>query len=290
VAVWGAPRTTGVVSLTGPDARRFCNGMFTNNVRDLPVGGFQRTAMVDDRGRVIGLMALGCEDDARFVAVLEGVSTDDFVERYAKYIVFDDVELEVRTQPVVLTVQGPAAAEVLASAGIEEEPGVRAWRRSRSLPGGFDVWVPLQRVDEVRASLAAHAGEADAPLLRALRVEAGQVAWPDDMAYRQLPHELGLRDALLHFEKGCYIGQESINRIDVMGNLRWGLAVLRLPEVVAAGAELRLGDKQVGRVTSPVALPDGTALALAVLKKPADEPGTELSVHAGAGSQTAVVA
>ena len=113
------------VRLSGPDARRFTNGMFTNNIRDLQPGECVRSAMCDDRGRVQGLLDVLCTAEDTFEGVLEGVSAEWFESRYGLYIVFDDVEMETfEDAPWVLSLQGPKAAEILATAGLPSPPRV----------------------------------------------------------------------------------------------------------------------------------------------------------------------
>lgn len=268
------------VRLEGRDARRFCNGMFTNNVRDLPAGGTNRSALVDDRARICGFLDLLCEADERFLAVLDGLDADAFVARFERFVVFDDVTLAPLGPPHA-SVQGPAAADALRRAGLPvPEPGrfarvgdVLVWPRVRSPRGGYDVLGPRPPLD---------AEVVDAGACDALRVLAGRPAFPADTGDKRLPHELGLRDELLHFEKGCYLGQETINRVDVMGQVRRRLAGVRLPpgEPPPPGAEVRMGDEVVGELTSPTVVPDGV-VALAVLRVPADAPGTPVRVVAG---------
>lgn len=288
-----SPTGAGVLTFVGPDARRFCNGMFTNNIRNLPVGRANQNAMVDDKARVQGLHDVAClADDAaggHFRATLEGVAVDTFVARYEKYIIFDDVELtDVSDAWRTLTVQGPAAAAVLAAAGLPvpaDEGEVRAigatltgatvTRRARSVAGGFDLCVPSDEVEAHRARLGLAWG--DAATLERLRVEAGLVRWPVDMGERALPHELRVVPRMCSFEKGCYIGQEVINRIDVMGQVTktvWGLEGATLPD---PGAEVRLGADAVGTVLSGVQ-EEGYARALVLLRKAAWQPGLAVDV------------
>jgi folate-binding protein YgfZ len=282
-----------VARIEGRDARRFCNGMFTNNVRDLPVGGCNRHAIVDDRGRVGGFLDLHCESDERFLAVLQGLTPDAFAERYAKFIVFDDVEIEAVEGLGWLTVQGPHAAAAMRAAGLvvpeagrfSDTDGVRIWSRSRAPDGGYDILLPAG--SSALDALAPHAPRVDAATLETLRVLAGDPRYPDDTGEKRLPHELGLRDVLLSFEKGCYIGQETINRVDVMGQVRKHLVAVRVQGTAHAGAEVVL-ERSVGTLTSPVVLPDGATLGLAVLKEPAHVPGTAVTVGGAPGEVLAL--
>jgi folate-binding protein YgfZ len=296
---------TGVILLQGKDVRRFCNGMFTNNARDLAAGAGQRTGMCDAKGRLLGLMDLyavegpGAGGAETFLAVLEGVTAAEFEERYGKYIVFDDVELTDRTPHVaVLTVQGPDAAAILARAGLQVPGGVAVkdgltmLRKDRGGGLGFDVIAPIERAQAVAdALLAAGAAAGSVEELEILRVEAGKVRWPVDAPGRVFPAELGLRDEILHFEKGCYIGQETINRIDVMGEVRRMLVGVRVNAELPSGDwDLRVDGKSVGKLTSAVRSPSLGWIGLAMVRKPADEPGTKVTLVCENMSAEGVVA
>ena len=287
-----SPVGAGVLTFVGPDARRFCNGMFTNNIRNLPVGRANQNAMVDDKARIQGLHDLACLADSAdvggyFRATLEGVATADFIARYEKYIIFDDLELaDISEDWRVLSLQGPDATRILEQAGVpipsaegdvlplgDDPTGATITRRARSVAGGFDLCVPAAETSEWAARLALP--YADAATLERLRVEAGLVRWPVDMGERALPHEMRAVPRMCNFEKGCYIGQEVINRIDVMGQVNkkvWGLVGAALPE---PGTEVKLGDDVVGTVLSGVQ-EDGFVRALVLLRKAAWEPGKAL--------------
>lgn len=295
----------GVVSLAGPDARRFCNGMFTNNVRDLPVGGGNRSAMVDDRARIQGLLDLYCVEPERFVAVLDGVTPEAFEARYGKYIIFDDVELEDLSGALgVLSVQGPKAGDVLARAGLPVPGGavpseavhvaldaLRVARRDRFGTGGFDVIAPREAVPALwEGLLAAGATRVGLQAQEIARIDAGLPRWPVDFGDKALLHEMRLVPTHASFQKGCYIGQEVINRIDVMGQVAkklWGLEMAE-DALPPAGAEVRLGDDVVGHTLSG-AREGARVRVLAILRKAAWTSGAEVRVVAGERSVPAVV-
>ena len=86
-----------------------------------------------------------------------------------------------------------------------------------------------------------------------LRIEAGTPAWGSELDERVLPAEAGLVDTHVSFTKGCYPGQEPIARQRYRGRVNRRLRVLELAGDVEPGAELRLGQKVVGRVTSAAA-------------------------------------
>lgn len=255
-----------VIELVGESARRFANGQFTNNVRDLPVGAHQHTAMTDDRGRLFGLGSLWVRAEDRIVLALEGWSADDFEERYRMLLLLDEVEV-VRHDGPVHTIQG----------GRPHSDGLW-WPAPRSPAGGIDV------VGELPPSLLDATREAEPEELEALRIAEGWPRWPVDASERQLPHELGLRSTHLHFEKGCYRGQEIIHRIDVMGGVRKALTGVQLSGTPDTD-ELRNGSKKVGRLGSRVEHPELGWIGLAVVRNEHRDPGTVLTL----GEVTATV-
>ncbi|MFZ5475535.1 MAG: YgfZ/GcvT domain-containing protein [Myxococcota bacterium] len=289
----------GVVQLVGPDARRFCNGMFTNNVRDLVPGRGNRNCMVDDRARIQGLLDLWCVAADTFLAVLDGVTPEAFEARYGKYIIFDDVELTDRSDELgVVSVQGAGAGGVLARAGLpapaegfEAVEEVRVARRARARAGGWDVIAPKAAMPALWEGLrAAGARPAGWDAQEALRIEAGLPRWPADFGDKALLHEMRLVQAAGAFDKGCYIGQEVINRIDVMGQVNKKIWGLRMAEdaIPPVGAEVRLAGEPVG-TTLTGARDHGVARVLAMLRKQAWTPGVEVEVVAGERTVRAVV-
>lgn len=269
------------VRLSGPDARRFTNGMFTNNIRDLQPGECVRSAMCDDRGRVQGLLDVLCTAEDTFEGVLEGVSAEWFESRYGLYIVFDDVEMEVfEDAPWVLSLQGPKAAEILATAGLPQpapghhlstESGVRVANKDRSGLGGVDL---IADGDSIVALYDALVSAGAAPIgflaLEQLRIESGRARWPVDGSEKSMVHELGINEEVCSFNKGCYLGQEVINRVDVKGQINKKLhtIVVDADPATLTGAVVQLGDDKVGTITSAAGAGDHT-VALAVIRKTA---------------------
>lgn len=295
----------GVMSLDGPDARRFCNGMFTNNIRALRPGSGNISAMVDDKAKIQGLLDLLCTEDTRFLALLDGVTPEDFSARYARFIIFDDVELEDQSEALGrLSVQGPGAAAVLARAGLpvpaavgqhsavgEGDEAVRVYARPRSRPGGYEIVAPRALLPTLwEALIRSGATPVGTAAQEVLRIEAGLARWPVDMGERALPHEMRLVERACAFDKGCYIGQEVINRIDVMGQVAKKLWGLELAEnaIPPLGAEVKLDDTAVGVVASG-AREGSRARCLAVLRKAAWKPGLVVTVTAGERTVSATV-
>lgn len=300
------------LTLTSPDVRRWCNGMFTNNVKRLRPGEGNRNAMCDDRGRLQGLCDLYVIREDQVLLVLDGVDVAWFEERYRMFLLLEDIEVDsLAGEAWVLSVQGPGATGVLQTLGLpvpeggvpeggvpeggvaeggvaevpsaDGSPGLRVLRRDRTGLGGFDLVVPTSVLATTwQAALGAGASPTGLLALDALRVAAGLARWPQDGSEKSLVHELRLERQVVSFDKGCYVGQEIINRVDTRGQVNKRLCGLVMAEdaLPPHGAEVLLGDTVVGTVTSTARV-DGRALALGVLRKVAWPPGQPVVVRAG---------
>ena len=289
--LWALPQVDPVV-LRGAAVRRWTNSMFTNNTKRLQPGQGNRHCQTDDRGRVLMVHDLyWLADDAALLA-LEGHSVTRFAARSAMVLMLDDIDVE--PQPLcVLHLAGPQTPAVLAAVGLTL-PGaahahavgtlagasVRVCAKARSALLGVDLLVPTAMVEPVWVALAAAGAEACGwSALEALRVEAGRARWPVDGTDKSLVHELSIEAETAAFDKGCYVGQEVLNRVDVKGQVQKKLLRVALDGAAAPGAELLLADEVVGMLRSVA--PTGTH-ALALLRRSAWTAGTVLQV-AGEG-------
>ena len=255
-----------VLEAFGPDTRRWLNGMISQNVRDMEVGASARSAITDSKGRMQGLLWVACLADDRFLLVGDGVEGEWLFDRLDMYIIMDEVELEERDHRV-LSLQGEGSAAL--AAGLAERAVVVA-ERDRTGLGGVDLVVQAAELDAVLAELPAPTDE-----LEMLRVRAGKPRWPVDMDQKTFVHELGLVDELCSFVKGCYIGQEVINRMNVMGKVNRSLRRVALDAAVTG--DVFVDDEKAGSVSSAVVTDDGV-VGLGLLRKAAWEPGTAIRV------------
>ena len=282
-----------VITIESPDAKRWCNGMFTNNIRKMSPGEGSRSAMCDDRGRVQGLIDLYSTSDEAFLGVLDGVGLGWFQKRYGMYMVLDDIELEDCTEDLaVVSVQGADAAALLAAVGLPVPESARSHltgelcgatlrvaRRDRTGLSGFDLFVPREALSAVWLALSeAGATPLGQDALDALRIISGQARWPEDGTDKSMVHELRINEEVCAFDKGCYVGQEVINRIDVKGAIQKRLTGLRIAGNAPIGARVFLGERAVGTLTSS-AVVNGHQVGLAVLRKAAWEVGTVVTLR-----------
>lgn len=278
------------VVLSGDDTARWCHGMFTNEVKKLAPGQGNRHAACNDRGQVLGLLDLRRLDPTQVLLVLEGWTVGAFLDRYEKFLFLDDIEAtDLRASHTTLSVQGPATRAALAAAGLpapapgEVLPLTGGWAsgRVRAFAEGVDFIVSHDDAAALHDRLRDAGAAAAAPSsLDAARVAAGRPTWPTDANEKSLVHELGIAAALCSFSKGCYVGQEVLNRVDIKGTIQKRATPLRFSGPVAAGAALLLGEDNVGHVTSVAPAVDGPR-GLGLVRRAAWEPGTQLQVEGG---------
>ena len=294
---------TAVISLENEDVRRWAHGMFTNHIKGLSPGQGNRNAMCDDRGRVGGLIDVYCVSEDTLLGVLDGVDTAWFAQRYKMFLILDDIELEELEEHTLLSLQGPAAAPLISALGLplpeadhahllDEASGVRVIRKDRTGLGGFDLLVPAAGVDALQErAQAAGAVLLSEDDLDTLRILGGRARWPLDGSDKSMVHELRFNEEVCNFSKGCYVGQEVINRIDVKGAIQKRLTgvVLAADAVPQLPLEVSHEGSTVGQLTSAVAH-NGRVLALGVLRKSVWAAGTPVLVDAEGAAIAGTVA
>ena len=273
--------------LVSPDAKRWCNSMFSNNIRNLPVFQGNRSAICDDRGRMQGLLDIYNLDSDRFLCILDGVDNEWFLNRFNMYMILDDIEQE-ELQEELFHICGPSAPDVLQGSGFTLPPegkhytkdnDIHICKKNRFGIDGFDLIT--ENIDQLKAQLQQN-GLNDIPIegFDALRILHGKAQWPQDGTNKTMIHELNLNEECCSFNKGCYIGQEIINRIDVKGLINKKIQRVAIEGSVTLNDSLTLEGKVVGTVTSLTTV-DQQQLGLSVLRKKAWEKGTRLLVSSG---------
>lgn len=299
----------GKLLVRGADRQAFLHNMLSNAIKDLAPGQGCRAELLDDRGHVVADMRLWAGADDLLVD-LEPGQADPVRVALDKFVIMDDVAFEdVTASWGLVTLAGTTAEEVLRALGVAEPPRGRYAHARANIAGvdtriarsrwtglaDFELYVPAESVAVIRAALAAAgAREISAESFEALRVEAGiprQGAELDDVI--PLEAELEKNNEAVSLTKGCYLGQETLARIDARGHVNRILVGLALDgaSAVAPGTKLRTDEKEVGRITSSVVSPTlGRPIALAYLRREHATPGTPITVAATGGPVAATVA
>ncbi len=282
----------GRLALTGPDAKSFLQGQLTNDTEALEPGRGCFAAFLTHKGKMLGdLRVLDLGDE--LLLSCERSALQDLFNMIRRYKLGSDLELHKRTIEMgELSLIGPEARRVAGADGLgeAEHDNVRAEIGGHPVvlvatDLGVDVFCDAERTEGVRGALvvagAVETGEAAA---EAVRVERGRPRYGLDLDDSVIPQEAGLNERAVSFTKGCYVGQETVARLFYRGKPNRHLRGLRLSAPVEAGTPLRLGEKEVGRVSSPVLSPAHGPIALAIVRREAN-PGDTLT----AGEATAVV-
>jgi aminomethyltransferase len=251
--------------------------MVTNTVSDLGMNAGAWNLALNAQGRIQGDLHVWREGDALELEIAAD-QYDRLLAHLERFIIMDDVELAPLSLnaegelagETALGLSGPLAAGVLARLGLPA-PGElttsapAAWngaevlvvRAYGLLTPHYELWVRAAQIPALwQALIEAGATPVGAASLEAFRIAEGIPAYGIDIAERDLPQETSQIRAL-HFSKGCYLGQEIVERIHSRGSVHRHLRPLELfGPVPAAGTELRLdGGAVAGEITSAAQLP-----------------------------------
>jgi len=181
------------------------------------------------------------------------------------------------------------------------EPQSRQDGSSAASPhqNGFDLFVPNSSLgaaaDKLIAAVKQIGGRACGwQAFETARIEEGIPRFGMDMDETNLPLECGIENRAVSYNKGCYIGQEVINRIHSIGHVNKELRGLRLPDDVNSlpvrGDKLFHAGKEIGYITSAVKSPTFGNIALGYVRREANQIGTQLILRTAAGESPAKIA
>lgn len=297
--------------LLGADRVRFLHGQVTNDVKKIRPGEGCYAALVTAKGKMQSDLNVFVLQDELLLDFEPGL-THTVAERLEKYIVADDVQVvDVAPHYGLLSVQGPNAkalqcftdlpANRLGSAKFSDPTlgDIYLVNNSRLGSAGFDLFVPSNSISTV-ADILMTTGEGLGgrpcgwTAYETARIEAGIPRFGVDMDETNIPLECGIEARAVSYNKGCYIGQEVINRIHSIGHVNRELRSLRLADdlqaLPARGDKLFHDGKEVGHLTSSVYSPALKAnIALGYVRREVNQSGVELKVRAAGGDIAARV-
>ena len=267
--------------ITGGDRQKWLNGMVTNNIRDLAVGHGAYNFLLNAQGHILGDMYLYNRGDyilldtdmsqaARLRAALD------------KFIIMDDVEIDDSSEKLTaIGVQGSQSKQVLSAAAIAV-PDLQplqahdtTWRDMgitvvATEHAGFEIWVAAANAPKLwDALIAAGATPAGTDAYELWRIANGIPRYGQDIRERDLPQETEQNRAL-NFAKGCYVGQEIVERIRSRGAVHRRFIGFEIEgPAPVPGSKLNAGGKDVGEITSVATLPDERVIALGYIRREA---------------------
>ncbi len=297
----------GRLEITGADGLDLLNRLSTNKLDDLQVGEGAITALTSNKGRIVDLLhVLRLEDR---LMVLTGPENRQKVAEWIDFYTFvEDITVEdVTEDTAMVSLIGPRAESIVlqvcegevAMPGSAGTVGVRVdgvdATLVRSDLGRLPEYAIVVQVAGAQtlweAMLRQYAVPVGMDVLEAIRVERGVPVAGKELTEDYNPLEAGLLD-YVSFNKGCYIGQEVVTRLDTYDKVQKHLVGLAFQgaSVPAEGATLFAGGKRTGTVTSLATSPaSGDAIGLGYVRKAEAASGTRLNVGSDAGD-VAVVA
>ncbi len=250
---------------TGKDRVRWLNGMITQAVKSMTPGQTGYTLVLNAQGRIQGDGDVSCFEDSLLLET-DRFQAERLLSHLRRFIIMDDVKLEVLDAAgTAIGIAGPRAATILEKlGGSVPEPDtfrtaqlagidvtlVRVWSL---VVTKVEIRVASERVLELWNALAeAGATPCGTAALEDLRILEGTPQFDVDFSDKHLPQETNLQRAL-NFTKGCYIGQEIVERIRARATVHRSLRQFELHgEAPGLGEkiELRAGEAAVGELTS----------------------------------------
>jgi folate-binding protein YgfZ len=269
---------SGKLALTGSEAKAFLNGQVTNEIEALEPGHGCYAALLTHKGKMLADLRV-IDTGSELLLLCERSALQALFDAIRRYKIGFDVELHKRTlERGLLSLIGPRADALLGAelpaqehANVQSDLGMLI-----RTDVGVDVVCDSADTERVKAALLeAGAVEADEAIAEIVRVERGRPRYGIDLDDGVMPAEADLEDRAVSFTKGCYVGQETVARLHWKGRPNRHLRGLRLGEEVQPGTELRLGEREVGRLTSVARSPKLGAVGLALVRREA-QPGDVL--------------
>lgn len=280
----------GRIRVTGEDRARLLHAMTTNHVEQMKPGDGVYVFFLNAQGRILADACLLCFED-HFLLDTESQTRSTLIEHLDHYIIADDVTLEdVTEQTFCLGLEGPKSGEVAARSGLPAphhrfshvrwgnffaaavsatgEHGVRIY-------GGIDSKDEAVAALEGGGAIAASAEDAET-----VRIENFVPRYGCEINDHTLPQETQQMHAM-HFQKGCYLGQEIVERIRSRGHVNRMLMGFRMEPPVAPpppGTKLMLEGQPAGEVTSS-AVSEGAVFGLAYVRVPGAKSGAMAEIN-----------
>jgi folate-binding protein YgfZ len=297
------------LSLTGPDRVRYLNAILTNNIKDLPPGQGNVSLLLNPQGHILAEIETYAFAD-RLFCVSYAMIRERLIEWLDKYIIMDDVTLTDETGRYgTLALEGPKAAAVVQKiSGVNlsrfenlfSQDGAAAsipCRIVKRSPGGIpgaEFIVEREKLATLwQVLLEAVRTHGGGPMgytaLSATRLTQGAPWFGYDFGEKQIPHEAGLQDSHISYTKGCYTGQEIVERVRSRGQVnRRRVELLFSGDIVPeAGSPLTMDGKEAGYVTRAAKLPEPVrVIGMGYVRKEANAPGSK--IHWANGTATVV--
>jgi len=292
-------------AVTGADRVRFLQGMVSNDVKKLTPGTGTYATILNAQGQILADLRIYDAED-RFLIDTDVSLREKAIQTLRRYIIADKVELEPLSL-FALAFQGPRARPLLEKTLHIELPEmeelnhfatnyggfpVRVVRASSTGEEGYEIWLAEKAMHPIWGAACGQAPTYDmlpcgSEALETLRIEAGIPRYGAELGEDTLLLEANLLNAV-SFTKGCYVGQEIVERARSRGHVNWKLVGIHVsaPSPPAPETKLISNGKEIGEITSACVSPTlGKTIALAYVRREVAEPGTHLVLASGVAAE-----
>ena len=273
-AAWLDLSHRGKLRAIGEDRARLLHAMSTNSIADLPAGRATYAFFLSAQGRILADANVINTGDALWLDTEPEVA-EKLREHLDRYIIADDVELEDKTSEwVEIAIEGPDSIESASQVGwpvpaqryaIEEWHSGFVLRVASTGPDGLRAFLPAEQRNLVQLP---DIPQGDAAAARLVRLENGLPRYGDEVTERYLVQETQQLQAV-HPNKGCYLGQEIVERVRSRGQVHRLLTPIRIQsnEPPAPGTKLIADGKEAGEISSALYSPGlGEVVGLAYIR------------------------
>ncbi|MCO6459358.1 MAG: folate-binding protein YgfZ [Pirellulaceae bacterium] len=292
------------LELRGNDRATLLHNLCTNDIRRLQPGQGCEAFVLNVQGKIVGHVYVFCGPDSLLLDAPPGQASR-LLAHLDRYIIREDVQLLDRSAEwTELLLSGPDSADLLRRLGAAQLPtellghqalelaGAAVWLRRVDWTSPVAWCLVCQRTDREKVGqllAAAGAVSCQAEAVEAARVERGTPVFGPDISDQNLPQEVNRDARAISFTKGCYLGQETVARIDALGHVNWLLTGVVGEPLADAQDELLVDGKPSVRLATRVYSPQSDGpLALAYVRRGLERPGTRIPLSNGTVSVVAL--
>lgn len=287
------------IEMIGSDRAKVLHGLCTNDIKRLAPGDACEAFLTNVQGKTTGYVNVFCTQQSLIIDTNSGLAAE-MIPALDRYIIREDVTLIDRSPDwSEVLVSGSQAVRLLESRFDGVIPPQRMGIAAGAIGG---IQVQLRRLPYTSAdcflvccdsSLVSGliawlykngAVECDCEAINVARIEMGVPVYGQDVTIDNLPQEIARDEFAISFTKGCYLGQETVARIDALGHVNRRLSGLKFSGTTAPppGMKITVDGKQLAQITSSCFSPGLNApLALAFVRRGSDKPGTVLRSELG---------
>ena len=292
----------GKIIVTGQDRGRWLNGMLTNNVRDLPVNHGNYNFLLNSQGRILGDMYVYNRGEYLLLDT-DQAQVAQIMKTLNHFIIMDDVELSDASETLTaIGICGLTASSVLGTAGIEiaglqpreardqtiDSAGITIVRGPEQKPHWYEIWVSNSNAATIWELLTKAGGQpVGADALELWRILHGIPRYGQDIRERDLPPETEQSHAL-NFTKGCYIGQEIVERIRSRGQVHRRFTGFEFENEPPGPGKIEDSGRVVAEITSVAKInlkseaPE-KGIALGYVRRESGLPGSAIQLNGKSG-------